>query len=192
MDEDLKFAGLLPPLRTPSHKPRVQLRELRVGDVREGITNGDGTVEVGLEKAPLLRERIPENRRVTTRITEKEPLRAEVVGRESAGEYWGYVVEAKSLQGVLDDGRGLLRVATSRMGDPARSMLPRLSGAVGGAPGVKFLFGAPSRGLFEIVGCSLRERVDFVVCLFAEQHVQTVRTEEAISAALNLLNFLQT
>ena len=190
LDEDLRFAGLLPPLRTPSHKPKVSLEELRVGEVREGITNSDGTVDVGLDKAPLLREGFPENRRVTVKVTGKKPLRAEVVGRGDLGQYWGYVVETKSLNQMLDDPRPFLRVATSRLGDPIGSMLPSLSGALGVGRGVKFMFGAPSRGLFEIVGRPLRGRVDFVVNLFTEQHVSTVRTEEAISAALSLLNFL--
>jgi predicted SPOUT superfamily RNA methylase MTH1 len=192
LDEDLKFAGLLPPLRTPSHKPKISLEDVRVGEIREGLTNADGTVDVGLEKPPTLRERIAENRRVTVKITSKNPLKAEVVSREAVGQYWGYTVESKTLEDVLGDHRPFLKIATSKLGDPVRTTLPRLGNAVAGASGVKFLFGAPSRGLFEIVGRSLRERVDFVVNLFAEQHVETVRTEEAVSAALNLLNFLST
>lgn len=190
LDSDLRFAGLLPPLRTPSHKPKVSMGELRVGDVREGVTNGDGTVDMGLEEAPLLSKRIAQNRRVTVRITGKNPPRAEVIGREETGQYWGYVVEVESLEAVLRGGQPFLRVATSRLGDPLGSALPRLGEALRSAAGVKFVFGSPSRGLFDIVGGSLRGRVDFVVNLFAEQHVETVRTEEAISAALNLMNFL--
>lgn len=190
LDDDLKFAGLLPPLRTPSHKPRVSLEDLKVGEIREGVTNADGTVEVGLDKAPLLRGKTPANRRVTVKLTSKNPLEAEVVSRDSVGRYWGYVVESNTLEEVLDDRGQFLKIATSKLGDPLRSTLPRLGSALSGARGVKFLFGSPSRGLFDIVGRSLPERVDFVVNLFAEQHVETVRTEEAISAALNLMNFL--
>lgn len=192
MDEDLKFAGLLPPLKTPSHKARVFLKDIEVGEVREGITNGDGTVDVGLEEAPRLRDKTPANRRVTVRVTGKGPLTAEVIGREKAGEYWGYEVEVKSLEEAFDGREDLLEIATSKLGDPVRTSMPQLIGAVGRARGVKFIFGSPSRGLFDIIGPSLREKADFVLNLFSEQHVQTVRTEEAISAALALLNFLQT
>jgi methyltransferase len=190
LDEDLKFAGLLPPLRTPSHKPRVSFEDLNVGEIREGVTNADGTVDIGLDKLPTLRTRSAPNRRVTAKVISKNPFQAEVVGREAVDRYWGYVVESKTLEDVLGDSRPFLKVATSRQGDPLRTALPRLGRAVASATGVKFLFGAPSRGLFEIVGRSLREKVDFVLNLYAEQHVETVRTEEAMSAAFNLLNFL--
>jgi predicted SPOUT superfamily RNA methylase MTH1 len=190
LDEDLRFAGLLPPLRTPSHKPKVSLEGLRVGEIREGVTNADGTVDVGLDKSPLLLSRTSANRKVTVKVTSKSPLQAEVIGREAVGQYWGYVVEGRTLEEVLSDRRQLVKIATSRLGNPVKSLLPRIGNAVSRAPGVKFLFGSPSRGLYEIVGRSLNEKVDFVVNLFAEQHVETVRTEEAMSAALNLLNFL--
>jgi hypothetical protein len=190
LDEDLRFAGLLPPLRTPSHKSRVSVEDLKVGEIREGVTNADGTVDIGLDKSPMLRTKSAPNRRVTARVTSKNPFQAEVVGRETVDQYWGYVVESKTLEDVLGDGRPLLKVATSRLGDPVGTTLPRLGRAVAGATGVKFLFGAPSRGLFDIVGRSLRDKVDFVLNLYAEQHVETVRTEEAMSSALNLLNFL--
>jgi len=190
LDEDLRYAGLLPPLRTPSHKPKASLNDLGLGEIREGVTNADGTVEVGLDRAPSLRERTLPNRRVTVRITSKDPLGAELVRREDIGDYWGYSVESKTLDEVLGDERFGLKIATSKLGDPLRSRLSLIRDAVSRNFQVMFIFGAPSRGLFDIVGRSLRERVDFVVNLFAEQHVETVRTEEAISAALNLLNFL--
>src|SRR5438477_9900596 len=42
LDESLKFAGLLPPLRIPSHKPRIPVRKLRPGELREGFVLPDG------------------------------------------------------------------------------------------------------------------------------------------------------
>jgi predicted SPOUT superfamily RNA methylase MTH1 len=38
--------------------------------------------------------------------------------------------------------------------------------------------------------CPFRERVEQVINLFVEQHVATVRTEEAVAAALAILNVL--
>ncbi len=50
LDESLKFAGLLPPLRIPSHKPKVASTSLRPGEFREGASSTDGvTVDVGLD-----------------------------------------------------------------------------------------------------------------------------------------------
>jgi predicted SPOUT superfamily RNA methylase MTH1 len=190
LDESLKFAGLLPPLRIPSHKPRVPFDGIRVGDVREGVVNNDGTVDVGLERAARLKPRLEPNSRVTVRIVSKNPFTAEIVGREAVGQYWGYRVESRSLEEVLGDGRFELKIATSRYGNAIRSVVQRLREEVKKAGSIMLIFGSPTRGLYEIVGPGLPRRVDFVVNLFVEQHVETVRTEEAIFAGLNLVNNL--
>lgn len=190
LDEVLKYAGILPPLRIPSHKPRVPIEKLTVGEFREGVANGDGTVDIGLEKNPRLRERVGQNRRVTVRLVSTNPLEASVVPRESVNEYWGYVVESKSLQEVFSDRRFDLKVATSRYGNALRSQLPELTESVRKSGGVKLIFGSPSRGLFDLAGPELSTQANYVINLFADQHVETVRTEEAIFAGLNLVNTL--
>jgi len=43
------------------------------------------------------------------------------------------------------------------------------------------------RGLYDVFGKDLSKRADFVVNLFPGQMVETVRTEEAVSAALGLV-----
>ncbi len=123
-DEALKYAGLLPPLRIPSHKQRVQVEKLKVGEIR------------------------------------------------------------------VADGRFELKIATSRYGNSIRSVLGGLRVAFEKANSVVLIFGSPSRGLFEIVGKDLSTRIQFVINLFGEQHVETVRTEEAIGAGLYLVNVL--
>ncbi len=190
MDEALRYAGLLPPLKIPSHKPKIPLGQLRVGDVREGVTNPDGTVDIGLDRPIRTKERMAGNTRVTVRITSTNPIAAEAVRRENAKEYWGYVVETRTLDEVLREERFQLKIATSKYGNSLQSKLLPIRDALVKAGSVLLLFGSPSRGLYDIVGKSISERVDFAVNLFAEQHVETVRTEEAIFAALNLLNNL--
>ncbi len=190
LDDSLRYAGLLPPLRIPSHKPKVTLDKVTVGETREGITNSDGTVDIGLEKDPRLRERAGANRRVTVRIVARSPFVAELIDRSQVHEYWGYEVETRPAEEVLSDSRFALKVATSRYGNSLQSQVFRLRESILRAGSVKLLFGSPSRGLFDIFGQELSQRVDYVLNLYAEQHVETVRTEEAIFAALNLVNTL--
>jgi len=190
MDEALRFAGVLPPLRIPSHRTKVPVENLRIGEIREGVTNGDGSVDVGLDHPAQLAAREQADRRVTVRIKSKNPLAAEVISREEVAEYWGYRVEAKSANDVFSDQRFRLKIATSRLGGPLVSLLPGLRTSVLSARGVKLIFGSPSMGLFDIMGPTLAVKSDFVVNLFAEQRVETVRTEEAIMAGLNLVNVL--
>ena len=190
LDEALRYAGILPPLRIPSHKPKVALGGLLVGEIREGVTNEDGTVDVGLDEAPRMVGREDPDRRVTVRIRSKAPLVAELVSRDQVKEYWGYRVEAKSARDVFSDQRFGLKISTSRLGAPLATQLSKLRSSILAAAGIKLVFGSPSRGLFDIMGGELSRKSDFVVNLFPDQHVQTVRTEEAIFAGLNLVNVL--
>lgn len=187
IDESLKYAGVLPPLRIPSHKAKISPDRLAIGDVREGVSNGDGSVDVGLDVSPRLNAEIPAGRRVTVKIVGVKPLLAVKVGREETGVYWGYRVEEKTQTEVVEDGRFEVKVATSRLGRPLVAVISPLREALITAKGVKLIFGPPSKGLYEIFGPELAEEVDFVVNLYPEQHVETVRTEEAIFAGLGLV-----
>ena len=123
-------------------------------------------------------------------MTSKSPFVAEVIGRETVNEYWGYVVETKRVDELIEDSRFSLKIATSRYGNTLASQIFQLREAVGKAGSIQVVFGSPERGLFDIIGHKLTQRFHFTINLFAEQHVQTVRTEEALFAALNLLNNL--
>ncbi len=190
LDETLRYAGILPPLRIPSHKPKVPYDRVAVGEVREGVTNGDGTVDVGLDVRPRLREKLAGGRRVTVRFASTSPPVAEVVRSDELHGYWGYRVETKPLSDVFSDGRFGVKIATSRLGSPLAESMPTVRAAVEGAGGVKLVFGSPTRGLFEIAGANLNRQVDFVLNLFPEQQVETVRTEEAVFAGLGLVSLI--
>ncbi|MDA4128312.1 MAG: methylase [Thaumarchaeota archaeon] len=187
-EESLRYAGLLPPLRIPSHKSKVPLDKLSVGDVREGVVLSDGRVDIGLDSYLRLNQKTGADRRVTVKITRVSPLMGGIVEKSSVSQYWGYTVEVKTLEETLKDNRFDLKIATSRYGNNLNSLTSELRQSMANARGVMLIFGSPSRGLFDIVGKDLTKSVNYVVNLFSEQHVETVRTEEAISAALYLTN----
>ncbi len=190
LDEALRYAGLLPPLRIPSHKPKVPVNKLKEGEFREGVVLGDGTVEIGLDEHLRLNQRMAANARVTVRITGNSPLRGELVDRGAPSEYWGYTVGLKGVEELIRDERYEIKIATSRYGNNLMSILNELRDSVMKTRSTMLLFGSPSRGLFDIIGSELPKRVNFVVNLFPEQHVETVRTEEAISAGLYFVNLV--
>lgn len=190
LDEELRYAGMLPPLRIPSHKTKIPADRLPLGEVREGVVNSDGTVDIGLDVAPKLGQRLPPGSRVTVRISSLRPPVAEAIPREMAGPYWGYAVETKTVGDVLSDSRFGLKIATSRLGAPIVGEIAGLRSSLVGAGGVKLIFGSPSRGLFDIVGADLPRRVDYVVNFFPEQQVETVRTEEAVLVSLGIVSLL--
>jgi predicted SPOUT superfamily RNA methylase MTH1 len=190
LDDSLRFAGLLPPLRIPSHRPKVPLARVSPGELREGVILADGgTVDVGLDSSVALRQRLGGNKRVTVRITSVAPLVGVVVERSEATEYWGYTVEVRSAEEVMTDHRFGMKIATSRLGDPLAGCLPQLRDEFIRSKSIMAIFGSPSRGLFDMVK-NLRQKVRFVVNLYPEQKAVTVRTEEAMGSALYLLEVL--
>jgi methyltransferase len=193
LSEDLKYAGLLPPLRIPSHKAKVPLGGLQAGEVREAVVLADGlSADAGLDVPVTLRRREPPQRRLTLRITSvsRSGVEATPVDRRDVKTYWGYSVDISGTGALLADPAFPLKVATSRLGDPIARVARGLRIDLQSSGAVMLLFGSPSRGLFETVGKDLRSRVGYVVNLFPEQNVVTARSEEAILSALYLVGLL--
>lgn len=190
LSDDLRFAGLLPPLRIPSHKPKIPMGALRPGEYREGVVLTDGTsVDAGLDRPVTLSRKEPPQRRVTVRITSSSQSRAEgvAVDRREVKEYWGYTVQVSGPGNLLADPAFPLKVATSRRGDPVTRVARSLRIDLQESTAVMLVFGSPSRGLFETLGKDLRNRVSYVVNLYPEQNVVTARSEEAMLSALYLV-----
>ena len=193
LSEDLRFAGLLPPLRIPSHKEKVPLGRLQPGEFREGVVLSDGlSVDAGLDKPVALRRKQPPQRRITVKIVTASQAGVEGVpaDRREVPSYWGYSVEVSGAAALLGDPAFPLKVATSRLGDPVARVAKSLQMDLRSSGSVMLLFGSPSRGLFETIGKDLRARVSYVVNLFSDQTVATVRAEEALLSALYLVRLL--
>jgi methyltransferase len=190
LDDVLRYAGALPPLRIPSHKAMVPLDKIRAGEVRDGVVNVDGTVEAGLEKPVALRGKGVPGSRITLKITSTDPLEGERLEREAVKGYWGFRVETKGPSQVLSDEGYETIIATSKFGDSLGKRWGEVGSKVGASHSVKLVFGSPSRGLYDIFGNELVRKADFVLNVIPEQNVETVRTEEAVFACLELLSIV--
>jgi len=193
LSEELRYAGLLPPLRIPSHKAKTPLDRLQPGELREGVVLADGlSVDAGLDAPIALRKRETPQRRLTVKITSVSPSGVGGVPADprEVKEYWGYTVEVSGVAAILSDPAFPLKVATSRLGDPVGRVAKELRIDLQGSGALMLIFGSPSRGLFETIGKDLRSRVGYVVNLFPQQNVVTARSEEAILSALYLVGLL--
>ena len=198
---ELRYAGILPPLRTPHHPLADKIRDLRVGEYREGVVVSsarDGSlVDIGVERPVLVpNRRLQIENRVTVRITKlgRRP-RAALASRDEIEEYWGYSVTVADVPfgQLVRNGSFDLVVATSRYGVPVMGIQEELAGRWGGSRRILVAFGAPTEGLHEIVArehLKLTDVADFVVNMIPDQGTETVRTEEAVYASLALLNCL--
>lgn len=195
----LKYAGVLPPLRTSHHPLKRRVRDLKVGEYREGVTVSSdkyGTrVDIGVEKTALIPNRqIAKNQRLTVKITRiNGQVEVAIASREEIPHYWGYnvVAERKTLGKMLKEKGFDLTIAASKCGVPFSDVAENIGRRLEKAENTLLIFGAPTQGLYEIArleGLVLDDIVDFVVNMIPMQGTETVRTEEAIMATLAIFN----
>lgn len=199
IEPELEYAGILPPLRTPNHPLSGKTKHLAVGEYREGVVLSEAKdgllMDIGVQQPALLRQKgFKEGDRLTLQVVNASaPIEVQIASREEVPVYWGYKVrEEKCSFGHLVAAGGFdLRIATARVGDKFMDVAPKISEKWAGSQRVLVAFGAPSRGLHEIVedeGLKLGEISDFVVNMIPSQGTVTVRTEEALLATLAILN----
>ncbi len=189
LDKDLRYVGLLPPLRLEVFDVS---QEPRSGEKRLGLVIKRGNrilVDAGLHK-PLRLER-PCGRVgdiILVEITDPETGIAVCIDDDT---YRGPIL------GFEDSFTGLLKaypstsytlIATSRHGRvPAQEELIELSQH----SGILIIFGSPKHGLYEIArkaGIKLREAVKYIWNTIPCQRVRTIRTEEAVLITLGIVN----
>jgi predicted SPOUT superfamily RNA methylase MTH1 len=184
----LRYAGLLPPLRTPSHEaPLEPVEGALVEGVVEKAAGGDCTVYLGVLGRWRVRGcKARPGSRVTVRLESPREKRAAIVSW--AGVYSGYrVLRVASLADAVEWARrrGLVVIATSRRGAcPLRGVL---CGIVGEARrrGALVALGGPHASLSESP-----LPFDALLNTIPLQGALTVRTEEALQATLSLINTL--
>jgi predicted SPOUT superfamily RNA methylase MTH1 len=196
---ELRYAGILPPLRTPHHPLASKVKDLVDGEVREGVVvshTSEGTIiDVGVERHAVLRNnRIPTNKRLTVKMRKTaKGLEAEPAERSEITKYWGYQVTSlqRTLGEFLETRLFDLVIATSKYGRSFPAAGPQLMKRWAASSKILVAFGAPTRGLYEILkqeNLHLEDIVDFVINAIPHQQTETVRTEEAIFITLGLLN----
>jgi predicted SPOUT superfamily RNA methylase MTH1 len=199
LEPELQYAGILPPLRTPHHPLNRKMKDLRVGEYREGVTlsttEGGTLIDVGVEHPALFTGKLlPQNKRFTMKVTRVDSqVEVDLTSRDEIGDYWGYMVSVEPNSfGKMMKKRGFdLTIATSKYGSQFADVAQEIGERWRRAKSILVAFGAPTRGLNEIVergGQSLKEIVDFVVNTIPMQGTETVRTEEALIASLATLN----
>jgi predicted SPOUT superfamily RNA methylase MTH1 len=193
--ELLRYAGVLPPLRMPHHMVTPQLSE---GQYREGVvvthngltdvgSDGSAWVDVGATSPIPMAQPMPVGTRITVRVFSRdEEFRCTP---EESPYYWGYTTtQSRSLSRLLASAG--LPIIMSADGDVIRSgSLEALGKRLMGD--VLVVFGPPDRGVQSILADENRtvsEYTDVVLNTVPDQGAATVRTEEAVFAALALIN----
>jgi predicted SPOUT superfamily RNA methylase MTH1 len=203
---ELEYVGVLPPLRaaTQTGSGSEGSGSLRQGIVTEVGADGRVRVNCGLQHPISLpvpsAVDVAEGERVSVRVSSREPVRAKLVDVSPPG----YVVDATDLDTALGRQDAGSTIAASRHGDVVTpSRLDALADRLvdGGQRAFTVAFGAPERGLPEILGVEADSgseerqdetgRFDLWLNTVPNQGSEVVRTEEAMFATLACLNLTE-
>ncbi len=191
--KELEFAGLLHPLRIPSH-----LRDYAVeaNEVREAVVvlqNGELMADIGARQLAAVEGRVQEGQRLTVRIISMTPLIVRVEERPSV-EYWGYEIRrAPSLARFLKSSNFELLLLTSRLGVGLDTIWKEFCEKCASAPRILICFGSPDKGVDQILKQEKARVTDFpslYINTLPHQNVETVRLEEAILGTLAIVNLV--
>ena len=187
----LKFAGLLHPLKIPSHLASADSKSVRTGDIRDGIVlavKGRRFVDVGIKSLVQYFGKTKPGSRITVQFKEGHPkLTVKEIPRSDAPGYWGYAVrERAGLYDLLSEWKGRT-ILTSRK---AKMITSEQAAAYAKSDGPLLVaFGSPERGIPEILGDRIKRVQDAKkLNFFPNQQTETVRLEEALLGTLGIIN----
>lgn len=188
---ELKFAGVLQPLKIPSHITPANPKKIIKGDIREGIVvsmRGKRFVDVGINQLVPYFGKENMGKRITVQFkTDYPDFTVKEIQKDQTPLYWGYSVkERASLFSLMNEWKGNT-IITSRKGKTAtkeqltkylKSDLPTL-----------VVFGSPAKGVQEILSGKMKNVQNAkTLNFFPNQATETVRLEEALMGTLSIIN----
>ncbi|WP_299292347.1 putative RNA uridine N3 methyltransferase [Nitrosopumilus sp.] len=188
---DLKFAGVLQPLRIASHVTPANSKKIKQGDIREGIVisvKGKRFVDVGINQLVPFFGKTPIGKRVTVQFKEGHPkLSVKEINKSEILKYWGYSVkERANLFSLMNEWKGNI-IITSRKGKIATR--EQLTKYVKSNEETLLVFGSPEKGVHEILGGKMKNVQNAKsLNFFPDQATETVRLEEALLGTLAIIN----
>lgn len=187
----LKFAGILPPLRTRSHPLNTKLSGLSEGEIRWGLQVHHGKIDIGLERYINYPESISEREPTLFRVVKKIPsIRLKCITRKETEVYFGFEVEeSKDLTHYLKSENDSVRIGLSRNGVPYQRLKDAIESMAKSNQSVIIALGGPHYGIRDLIESKedLKTNIDFWTNTVQDQGTETVRLEEALHASLAII-----
>jgi methyltransferase len=195
--QELRYAGLLHPIRAPHHKDWRDIKAVKEGEIRVGVVvriKDKLFVDVGIDKLVRLEGAAHVGAKLNVRLKSTYPnFRAEEIDRQEISDsYWGFLVhEAGSLKALLDQSNDSVIIITSKGGKSLRNFEPQLLHELRIKRKILLVFGSPRKGVPQILSSEGYDSsaYQFVVNTFPYQGTQTVRLEEAFLGTLAIINW---
>lgn len=187
----LKHAGSLPPIKSPHHKTRVDIRSVK-NEIRFGFVvkqNDMLYVDVGLEQLISYKGN-QLGKKVLVKISNNGQLLAEDIEKNQVPGYWGYDVEYVDSLSELIESQKCEVLMTSVEGSQFASQVTEMMKRIRISKNLLIVFGGPRFGLRKILE-SENKKISpnhLLMNMFPRQGTQTVRLEEAILGTLSIVN----
>jgi len=196
----LRYAGILPPLKTPHHVyPNVFDTVFREGVV-DRITGRGSIIDIGLDKPGLvLYKKLAIGSRVTVKIVDEvnSYYIVDLISRDEVDIYWGYRVSRfSSMSNMLSYAieRYDLIIGATKKGELIYRIENELTKSLLKSINILIIFGGPRDDIDEIAkkeNIDLSHYCSYFINFVPRQGVESIRTEEAIFAVLSILNYLK-
>ena len=192
--DELRYAGVMAPLKIPSHTPMINPKKIQSGDIREGVVfhrKGKKFVDVGIDFLVPYFGKQENNSRITIKFKKGHPdFEIKEIPKEETTKYWGYKVkERKNLSEFLSSWEGNI-ILTSRKGKSITDA--SLKNFLEQEKPLVIVFGTPQRGLYDLLGSNIKNiQNSKTLNFFPGQATETVRLEEAILGTLSILNVMR-
>ena len=201
-----RYIGVLPPLQSPNHPKFKPISKIKNGEYREGVITGckenKYEVYIGLDKPIFLhvterKHKVGEKLIFKVRSTKRRDIKVQVVNKDDISYYWCYSVERfdGSLKKLITKKRpyyGLI-IGTSRWGKSITMVENNLRNDLKIKKSLLMIFGGFNAGIYDILNVKKGSEIkdfDYVINFFPNQGTKTIRTEEAISGSLSIINKL--
>ena len=199
---DLKYAGILSPLKIPSHLVLKDLLSFTNSQPRQGLIlkynkkTNSSIIDLGLNKLGVLHGKFSIGDIITVIPSISRSNEFISVKQSKPNKYWGYKVDVINSFSVLSENKSFdFKIITTKSGKNLQHMYESLFDSVNRKTQMKILivFGSPKHGVLEIIK---NEKIlvnfnDFLLLnLFPNQGVETIRSEEAILGTLSIINMM--
>mgnify|MGYP003336000059 FL=1 len=188
--DDLRYAGVMHPLQIPHHSLSSNPKNLKPGDIREGAIvfhKGKKYIDIGVHQMLPYYGKEWDKKRVTVQLKTVDPITFKEISEREIKQYWGYKVkERPSLFKILEEWNGTI-ILTSRKGKEISQKQLEEYGKTDNP--ILLVFGAPDRGLYDILGNKIGQFQNAKTFnFFPNQATDTVRMEESMMGILSILN----
>jgi methyltransferase len=199
--DSLKYVGKLHPIRSPHHKDKIPLENIKHGEIRVGILEKKDNiffVDVGLDSLIKYQgKNKQQGKKIDVKLIKKNNflIAMDIDPREINEIYWGYkIFYFNSLHEILKKYQKSEIILTSRYSDNFKndsSFSINLKNNSKNNNSILIVFGSPKYGLNDLF---IKEKLNisnyFSFNFFPYQGTQTVRLEESIFGVLSIMNNL--